>query len=83
MADKVKRNQFTLFVGRLCICEGLKLFKLGCELKFISRRYKASCKYFDYDIENEWAQKKYNRVEKILLLPLHFSKLLKNNYKPK
>ena len=36
MADKVKRNQFTLLLGKEYVCQGFKLLKLGCELKVIS-----------------------------------------------
>ena len=53
MADKVKRNRFTIFLEKN-ICQGLKLLKLGCELEFISPRHKISCGYFNRDIENEW-----------------------------
>ena len=35
MADKVKRNQFILSLKKN-VCQGLKLLKLGCELKFVS-----------------------------------------------
>ena len=59
MADKVKRNQFTL--GKEYACRGLKLLKLGSELKFVAYRHKISsisCRYFNYHIENEWTQKK-------------------------
>ena len=42
MADKVKRNRFTIFLENN-ICQGLKLLKLGCELEFISPRHKISC----------------------------------------
>ena len=57
--------------------------KLGCELKFIFSRHKISCRYLKYDIQNEWTQKKYTRVEKILVLALVFSKLLSQNYRLK
>ena len=74
MADKVKRNQFTLLLEKN-VCQDLKLLKLGCELKFISLQHKLSCKCFN-DIENKWTQK-------ILVLALPFSKLLNHNYRPK
>ena len=44
------------FVGDEYVCQGLKLLKLGCELKFISPQHKIlliSCRYFDYAIESE------------------------------
>ena len=56
MPDKMK-------ITKLLFCwMGLELLKLGCEVKFISQRHKISCRYFNYDIENEWTQKKYARV---------------------
>ena len=39
--------------------------------------------YFNYDIENEWTQKKYTRVKKLPVLALLFSKLLNHNFKPR
>ena len=36
MANKMARNEFTLFFGKESVCQGLKLLKLECELKFIS-----------------------------------------------
>ena len=36
MADKVKMNQFTPLLEKKYVCQGLKLLKLGCELKLIS-----------------------------------------------
>ena len=69
MADKVKKNQFTLFVGKEYVCRSLKLLKLGCELKFIFPRHKIlsiSSRYFSYDIENKWTQKKYACIGKNL-----------------
>ena len=44
------------FVGDEYVCQGLKLLKLGCELKFISPHHKIlliSCRYFNYAIESE------------------------------
>ena len=82
MVDKVKRNQFTCLLEKN-MCQGLKYLKLACELKFISPRHKISCRYFNYDIEKEWIQKKYTHIKKILVLALLFSKSLNHNFRPK
>ena len=75
-----------LFYWKNYVCQGLKLLKLGCELKLTSPRHKIlsiSCRYFNYDIENERTHKKYTCPEKILVLVPLFSKLLNYNYRPK
>ena len=53
------------FVRTGFVCQCLKLLKLGCELKCISPQDKILSipyRYFNYDIENKWAQKQYTRV---------------------
>ena len=50
---KVKKNQFTLLLGNN-ICKGLKILKLGFELKFISHRHRIptiTYRCFNYDTE--------------------------------
>ena len=58
------------FVGKEYVCEGLKLLRLGWELKFVSSWrtiLSISSRYFNYHIKNEWTPKKYTCVEKALM----------------
>ena len=82
MADKVKRNQFTLLLENN-VCQGLKILKLGCELKFISPRHKISYRYFNYIMKMNGLRKNIHILKKMLVLPSLFSKLLNHNYRPK
>ena len=75
---KSEKESIYSFVGKEYACQGLKLLKLGCELKFISPQYEIPCGYFNYYIDNEWNHEKYAHVQKILVLALLYAKLLKS-----
>ena len=73
--------QIYSFVGKEHVCQGLRLLKtmdVNWNLFFPDIKYLTD---YNYDIvENEWTQKKYTRVEKILELALLFSKLLNSRF---
>ena len=68
-----------LFCWKITCLPRLETFKnYGCEIFFPDIKYLTD---YNYDIvENEWTQKKYTRVEKLLVLALLFSKLSNSRF---
>ena len=80
MAVKLKWYRFTLLLGNNMFAKAwdLKTMDVNWNLFFPDIKYLTD---YNYDIvENEWTQKKYTRVEKILELALLFSKLLNSRF---
>ena len=78
---EVEKNQFTLLLENN-ICKGLKILKLGYELKFISPRHKIPTmthRYFNY-VNEDGLRKNILVLKKILLLPSLFYILLNKAY---